>query len=259
MGGFAAFLRAQGELAGPGLHARRRPRHAGLGHADRRRRGGLGGHPPLPRGRPRPGRRGRRAGRPARARALAPGRLDRPACSRCHAGLPAVSLLSMGPGYFPGYHHPDRRPRAVDLDCVGRCARIAAGTVQRSRAASPAEASTYRPGGWRAVKPPVPRARPPASGAGLAPPARVEAQPGDRHERMAVVGVDRHPAARPGAAPARQRARGHRRVDEARGGQGEGDRARAVVGGVDPRLLAPGARDRRRRRRACARPRWPRG
>jgi Peptidase family M28 len=46
-----------------------------------------------------------------------------------HAGLPAVSLLSMGPGYFPGYHHPTDLPGAVDVDCVGRCARIAAGTV----------------------------------------------------------------------------------------------------------------------------------
>ena len=46
-----------------------------------------------------------------------------------HAGLPAVSLLSMGPGYFPGYHHPTDVPAAVDLDCAGRCAQIAAGTV----------------------------------------------------------------------------------------------------------------------------------
>jgi peptidase M28-like protein len=46
-----------------------------------------------------------------------------------HAGLPALSLLSMGPGYFPGYHHPTDVPDGVDFDCVGRCARIAAGTV----------------------------------------------------------------------------------------------------------------------------------
>ena len=57
-----------------------------------------------------------------------------------HAGLPAISLLSMGPGYFPGYHHPTDVAGAVDLDCVGRCARIAAGTVDAvaRRATAPA-------------------------------------------------------------------------------------------------------------------------
>ena len=59
-----------------------------------------------------------------------------------HAGLPAISLLSMGPGYFPGYHHPTDVPHAVDFDCVGRCARIAAGTVRAAtrRFAVPATA-----------------------------------------------------------------------------------------------------------------------
>jgi Zn-dependent M28 family amino/carboxypeptidase len=46
-----------------------------------------------------------------------------------HRGLPAVSLLSMGPGYFPHYHHPTDLPEHVDWHCVLRCARIAAGTV----------------------------------------------------------------------------------------------------------------------------------
>lgn len=46
-----------------------------------------------------------------------------------HRGLPAVSLLSMGPGYFPHYHHPTDLPEHVDWDCVARCARIAAGTI----------------------------------------------------------------------------------------------------------------------------------
>jgi hypothetical protein len=44
-----------------------------------------------------------------------------------HAGLPAISLLSMGPGYFPHYHHPTDTPDHVDWDSVGRCARIARG------------------------------------------------------------------------------------------------------------------------------------
>lgn len=44
-------------------------------------------------------------------------------------GLPAVSLLSMGPGYFPHYHHPSDTPQNVDWSSVERCARIAGGTV----------------------------------------------------------------------------------------------------------------------------------
>jgi hypothetical protein len=50
-----------------------------------------------------------------------------------HAGLPAVSLLSMGPGYFPHYHHPSDVPGNVDFECVGRCARIAMGTVRAAK------------------------------------------------------------------------------------------------------------------------------
>jgi hypothetical protein len=46
-----------------------------------------------------------------------------------HRGLPAISLLSMGPGYFPHYHHPTDTPEHVDWDSVERCARIAAGTI----------------------------------------------------------------------------------------------------------------------------------
>jgi hypothetical protein len=45
-------------------------------------------------------------------------------------GIPAISLLSMGPGYYPHYHHPSDRPEFVDWDCVGRCARIAHGTLR---------------------------------------------------------------------------------------------------------------------------------
>lgn len=46
-----------------------------------------------------------------------------------HAGLPALSLLSMGPGYFPNYHHPTDTPDRVDYACVRACVRLAAGIV----------------------------------------------------------------------------------------------------------------------------------
>jgi hypothetical protein len=45
------------------------------------------------------------------------------------AGIPAVSMLSMGPGYFPNYHRPSDTPDNVDWDSVESCARIAAGAV----------------------------------------------------------------------------------------------------------------------------------
>jgi hypothetical protein len=44
-------------------------------------------------------------------------------------GIPAASLLSIGPGYYPHYHHPSDRPEHVDWDSVAACARIAAGTL----------------------------------------------------------------------------------------------------------------------------------
>jgi hypothetical protein len=46
-----------------------------------------------------------------------------------HRGVPAASLLSMGPGYFPHYNHPSDTPDNVDWESVGACARIAAGTI----------------------------------------------------------------------------------------------------------------------------------
>jgi acetylornithine deacetylase/succinyl-diaminopimelate desuccinylase-like protein len=46
------------------------------------------------------------------------------------AGLPAISLLSMGPGYLPEHHLPTDTPERVDWDCVARCVRIAGGTVE---------------------------------------------------------------------------------------------------------------------------------
>jgi acetylornithine deacetylase/succinyl-diaminopimelate desuccinylase-like protein len=44
-------------------------------------------------------------------------------------GIPAVSILSMGPGYFPHYHHPSDVPENVDWASVEACAQVAAGTV----------------------------------------------------------------------------------------------------------------------------------
>jgi Peptidase family M28 len=44
------------------------------------------------------------------------------------AGLPAISLLSLGPkGIFTHYHHPTDVPEHVDFDCVHRCIAVAAG------------------------------------------------------------------------------------------------------------------------------------
>jgi hypothetical protein len=45
------------------------------------------------------------------------------------AGVPAASMLSMGPGYFPNYHRPTDTPENVDWDSVRSCARIAAGAL----------------------------------------------------------------------------------------------------------------------------------
>jgi len=46
-----------------------------------------------------------------------------------HRRLPAASILSMGPGYFPHYHHPTDTPERIDWDSVAACARLAAGCV----------------------------------------------------------------------------------------------------------------------------------
>src|SRR5450759_4598774 len=46
-----------------------------------------------------------------------------------HRGLPSASVLSMGPGYFPNYHHPSDTPEHVNWDSVAACAKIAAGTL----------------------------------------------------------------------------------------------------------------------------------
>lgn len=41
------------------------------------------------------------------------------------AGFRAISLLSMGPGTIPHYHHPTDTPEHVDWDCAERCLRLA--------------------------------------------------------------------------------------------------------------------------------------
>lgn len=46
------------------------------------------------------------------------------------SGLPAISLLSMGPGYLPEHHLPTDTPERVDWDCVERCVRLAGGIVE---------------------------------------------------------------------------------------------------------------------------------
>jgi hypothetical protein len=47
-----------------------------------------------------------------------------------HRGLPCASVLSMGPGYFPNYHHPTDTVERVRWACVMDCAKIAAGTIE---------------------------------------------------------------------------------------------------------------------------------
>jgi hypothetical protein len=47
-----------------------------------------------------------------------------------HRGLPCASVLSMGPGYFPNYHHPTDTVQRIRWSCVMACARIAAGTAE---------------------------------------------------------------------------------------------------------------------------------
>ena len=46
-----------------------------------------------------------------------------------HRGLPTASLLSMGPGYYPNYHHPSDTPDNVNWESVAACSRIASGTI----------------------------------------------------------------------------------------------------------------------------------
>ncbi len=46
-------------------------------------------------------------------------------------GIPAISLLSIGPGYYPHYHHPSDLPEFVDWDCLQRCTEIA-GSILRA-------------------------------------------------------------------------------------------------------------------------------
>jgi hypothetical protein len=45
-------------------------------------------------------------------------------------GIPAISLLSIGPGYYPHYHDPSDLPEFVDFDCLTNCTEIAAGILR---------------------------------------------------------------------------------------------------------------------------------
>lgn len=47
-----------------------------------------------------------------------------------HAGLPAISILSVRDGGFPNYHLPSDTPDQVDHGCVARCVRLAAGIAE---------------------------------------------------------------------------------------------------------------------------------
>jgi len=67
----------------------------------------------------------RRAGLPAPARWRIGGWTD--PILAVFAGLPAISLLSMGPGYLPHYHRPSDTPEHVDWDSVDACVRLARG------------------------------------------------------------------------------------------------------------------------------------
>ena len=123
--------RARPDLA-PRTDARAVARHRRVGHADRRPRRGRRAHAPLPRARPRAGRRGRGArGLPAPQRWRIGAWTDPLVALR--AGLPAISLLSIGPGYYPHYHHPSDLPEHVDWASVAACARIAHGDAARAR------------------------------------------------------------------------------------------------------------------------------
>jgi len=61
-----------------------------------------------------------------------------------HRGLRALSLLSMGPGWFPGYHHPTDAPALVDWASVEACARLAGGIVDVAATALRARAGGAR-------------------------------------------------------------------------------------------------------------------
>src|SRR3954447_10299916 len=92
-------------------------------------------------------------------------------------------------------------------------------------------------GGARPQAAPAARRGAPAS-ARTGPLDGVEAQPGDDHEGMAGVRVDRHPATAPGLAPALERGRVELTVHQPGRGERERHRSRAVVRRVDPRLVA---------------------
>ena len=143
MGGFAAFLRARASSLHPASTLVVGLDTLGSGTPDRRFRRGLGRHAPLPRGRSGPGRRGRRAGRAAGARALAPGRLDGPRARapRGRAGdLAAVDGARLLPRLPPSQRRPRRRRPRVrrPLRADRRRHRARAGAPRRRLTTTPA-------------------------------------------------------------------------------------------------------------------------
>jgi hypothetical protein len=58
----------------------------------------------------------------------------------CHAGLPAVSILSWSDGGFTNYHRPTDTPDRVSWESVERCVEVADRTIRRWHAATPAPA-----------------------------------------------------------------------------------------------------------------------
>ena len=53
------------------------------------------------------------------------------------AGLPAVSILSMGGGMIPEYHRPTDTPERVDWGCVDACLALARAVLRTGAGASP--------------------------------------------------------------------------------------------------------------------------
>jgi hypothetical protein len=68
-----------------------------------------------------------RAGQPPPARVRIAVNTD--AMPARHAGLPAISLLSMTDGWLGKFHQPDDLPEEVDWDSVERCLQLAYGVV----------------------------------------------------------------------------------------------------------------------------------
>ena len=117
--------------ARPGADVRPRARHARRRHADPAPCGGRDPRARLRGARPRPRRRrGGRRRAPAPPRWRLGGWTD-PILAR-FAGLPAVSILSMGGGMIPEYHRPTDTPDRVDWGCVDACLALARAVLRQN-------------------------------------------------------------------------------------------------------------------------------